>query len=222
LNGENKSAVRKLILTASGGPFFGKSKDEFEKMTAADALKHPNWEMGQKITIDSATMMNKGFEVIEARHLFGDIDIEVTVHRQSIVHSAVEFADGAVIAQMGTADMRVPISYALSLPDRWETGATKLDFANLTDLTFEKPDPKTFVLLGLAFESLRRKNSYAIMLNALNEVLVAKFLKDEIGFLDIQNTIANQLEKHNDFELATVPDILSFDSECRKSIEQQK
>jgi 1-deoxy-D-xylulose-5-phosphate reductoisomerase len=215
LNGENIKDAEKIILTASGGPFFGRSLQDLEKVTVKDALNHPNWSMGSKITIDSATMMNKGFEVIEAFHLFGKIRTEVIIHKESIIHSAVEFKDGAIIAQLGAPDMKVPISYALSLPERWETGVRRVNFFDIKNLSFAKPDLETFPLLAFAFESLERKNSYAIMLNALNEVLVQKFLEEKIAFLDIQRTIAKTLEKHKDFEITEAEDILAFDTACR-------
>ena len=213
--------VSRILLTASGGPFRGKSLKELENVSLEQALNHPNWDMGSKITIDSATMMNKGFEVIEARWLFDiDIDsIQVLVHPQSIVHSAVEFCDGSVIAQMGVPDMKVPIGLAFSYPDRLADLSEKLDmFSDGANLTFEKPDYDTFRCLSLAFEASKKGGTYPVVLNGANEVLVERFLKKEISFLDIQNTLEDVLNKHNPVYEPTLEQILEADREVRASI----
>ena len=214
-----KGAVKKLILTASGGPFFGKTLAELENVTAADALKHPNWDMGAKITIDSATMMNKGLEVIEARWLF-DVPaskIDVHVHPESIVHSMVEFADTSVIAQMGLPDMRIPISLALGYPKRLEYSGDSLDFfTEGANLHFEKPRMDVFRCLSLAYQAIEDGRSYPIALNGANEELVAMFLNKEIRFLDIQRTIERVLEAHNPVDPKSVSEILEIDREARR------
>ena len=187
LAGEMHNKVEKLILTASGGPFRTFTKEQLEHVTRQQALKHPNWSMGAKITIDSASMMNKGFEVIEAKWLF-DVtpeQIEVVVHPQSVIHSMVQFADGSVKAQLGTPDMRLPIQYAFSYPQRLSLSSQRLDFSTLSSLTFEQPDPVRFRNLALSFEALERGGNMACILNAANEVCVAAFLKERIGFLQI-------------------------------------
>ncbi len=187
--------VEKIHLTASGGPFLHLSKDEIATRTAAQALKHPNWDMGAKVTIDSATMMNKGFEVIEACHLFGvsPDDVHVVVHPESIVHSMVEFRDGAVIAQMGMPDMRVPIALALSFPQRVETGCTKLDFAKLGSLTFLEPDTERFPNLALAREAIKRGGNIPCALNAANEVAVKAYLQGRTGFYGITDLVESAM-----------------------------
>ena len=213
--------VSRILLTASGGPFRGKSLKELENVSLEQALNHPNWDMGSKITIDSATMMNKGFEVIEARWLFDiDIDsIQVLVHPQSIVHSALEFCDGSVIAQMGVPDMKVPIGLAFSYPDRLADLSEKLDmFSDGANLTFEKPDYDTFRCLSLAFEASKKGGTYPVVLNGANEVLVERFLKKEISFLDIQNTLEDVLNKHNPVYEPTLEQILEADRVVRASI----
>ena len=182
LQGAPKGSLKKIILTASGGPFFGKTTEELKNVTPADALKHPNWSMGAKITIDSASLMNKGLEVIEAVHLF-DIspdNIEVVVHRQSIVHSAVELTDGAVIAQLGTPDMRLPIQYALTYPERYDCPSGSLNLFEIGNLTFQKPDYETFKLLSLAFYAVKEDGILPAVLNAADEIAVDAFLKDKI------------------------------------------
>lgn len=198
LHGEKKAQVRKLLITASGGPFRGRSKKELEQVTPADALKHPNWDMGQKITIDSATLVNKGLEVMEARWLF-DVDLEqiqVVVQPQSVIHSMVEFCDGAVMAQLGTPDMRLPIQYALYYPDRRPLPGDRLDFWKMHELTFEQPDTDTFRGLPLAMEAARAGGTMATVFNAANERAVAKFLKEEIRFLDIYEIIGETMARH--------------------------
>ena len=198
LHGEKKAQVRKLLITASGGPFRGRSKKELEQVTPADALKHPNWDMGQKITIDSATLVNKGLEVMEARWLFDvDLDqIQVVVQPQSVIHSMVEFCDGAVMAQLGTPDMRLPIQYALYYPDRRPLPGDRLDFWKMHELTFERPDTDTFRGLPLAMEAARAGGTMATVFNAANELAVKKFLHQEINFLDIYEIIGETMARH--------------------------
>lgn len=196
LIGEDHESISKLILTASGGPFRTKSLEELEFVTKADALRHPNWDMGAKITIDSATMMNKGFEVIEARWLF-DVtpdQIEVVVHPQSIIHSMVEFKDSSVKAQLGLPDMHLPIRYALGFPKRLESNCDRMKVTDYANLTFEAPDYKKFPLLSLAFESMRRAGNIPCILNAANEIAVAAFLKEQIRFVDIARIVATTIE----------------------------
>lgn len=217
LNGESLNDVERLILTASGGPFLHTPKDDFTKITKAQALKHPNWDMGAKITIDSATMMNKGLEVMEARWLFGlDVDkINVVVHPQSIVHSMVEFVDGSVMAQMGEPDMRVPIAYALSYPRRIATAVKRLDLPKREKLTFFTPDLEKFACLRLAIEVARRGKSYAPVINAANEVAVDLFLQEKIAFNDIVYRVENCLEKHEAFALQSIDHVIEADRWAR-------
>lgn len=218
LNGERKKDVEKIILTASGGPFRGKSKEELINVTKNQALKHPNWDMGRKISIDSSTLMNKGLEVIEAKWLF-DVDVEnidIVVHPQSIIHSMVSFKDSSVMAQLGCPDMRLPIEYALTYPGRSETDFERLDLAKIATLTFEKPDMETFPCLQLAFKVLKLGGTYPTVLNAANEVLVNEFLDDKIGFYDIPYYIERSLEQHNNRSNPTLEDILEVDKETRR------
>ncbi|HWR43128.1 1-deoxy-D-xylulose-5-phosphate reductoisomerase [Sporomusa sp.] len=198
LQGENKRQIGRIILTASGGPFRGRTAAELENVTVADCLRHPNWSMGRKITIDSATLANKGLEVIEARWLFGVEyeQIDVCVHPQSIIHSMVEFVDGSVIAQMGMPDMRLPIHYALSYPERMPSGCPRLDFTTLSALTFEVPDTVNFPALKLAYDAGKRGGTMPCVFNAANEVAVHAFLNDEISFLDIPKVIGYTMESH--------------------------
>ena len=198
LNGENRGRIERIWLTASGGPFRGMTYEQLKTKRPEDALKHPNWNMGSKITIDSATMVNKGLEVMEARWLFdtGLDRIRVVLQPQSIIHSMVEFTDGAVIAQLGTPDMRLPIQYALSYPDRVPLSGDRLDFAKLGRITFEEPDPDTFRGLKLAFEAARTGGSMPTVFNAANEYAVAAFLAGRIGFTDIYEIIASSMEEH--------------------------
>ena len=207
LHGENPSQISRLLITASGGPFRGKKTEDLEKVTVQDALKHPNWAMGRKITIDSATLVNKGLEVMEAKWLFGvDLDrIDVVVQPKSIIHSMVEFVDGAVIAQLGTPDMKLPIQYALYYPERRYLPGDRLDFRKLTEITFEVPDMDTFRGLPLAMEASRRGGSMPTVFNAANERAVAAFLDEKIHFLDIYTLIeeamtAHQVKEHPDLE----------------------
>lgn len=225
LEGNNKKEIRKILLTASGGPFRGKSLKELEDVTLEEALNHPNWSMGSKITIDSATMMNKGLEVIEAKWLFGvDVDdIQILVHPQSIVHSAVEYCDGSVIAQMGVPDMRTPIALAFSYPARLENPAEKINFFKEgANLTFEEPNPKVFKCIDFAYEASRAGGSYPVVLNGANEVLVDSFLKGEIDFIDIQNTLEEILNEHTPKYNLTLEEILEVDREIRNMTMRKK
>ncbi len=222
LQGAPHGSLKKILLTASGGPFFGKTREELENVTAKEALKHPNWSMGSKITVDSATLMNKGLEVIEAVHLFGveAKDIEVLVHRQSIIHSGVEFTDGAVIAQMGTPDMKVPIQYALTYPKRG-VKFENLDLFKIGSLTFEKPDTETFRCLPLCIEAIEKGGLYPTAVNGANEESVRLFLEGKIGFLDIarlnEEAMVNAVNK-TDF---TVEDIFEADKLARQTVLSQ-
>jgi len=195
LNGENRASVHKILLTASGGPFYGKSAKECYFYTRADALRHPNWTMGAKITVDSATLMNKGLEVIEAVRLFGvsPDKIEVVIHKESIIHSMVRFRDGAVIAQMSYPDMRLPISYALTYPSREYAALAPVDFPSLGNLNFEQPDTATFKCLDYAYTALEMGGNATAVLNGANEVAVARFLNHEIGFCDIPRCVESAL-----------------------------
>ncbi len=213
--------IDKILLTASGGPFRGKKSDELEKVTVRDALKHPNWSMGNKITIDSATLCNKGLEVIEARWLFGvDLDrIQVLIHPQSIVHSGVQFVDGAVIAQMGIPDMKLPIQYALFYPDRRPMKDNRVDLFKTAALTFEEPDMETFRGLKMAIESSRIGGNMPTVFNAANEKAVSLFLKEKIGFTQIYDLIDRCMEEAEYMEDPTLEEILYTESECHKRIE---
>ena len=217
LAGEEDNKIEKIILTASGGPFRGKTLDFLAEVTREDALKHPNWVMGAKITIDSASLMNKGLEVIEAKWLF-DLDagqIDVVVHPQSIVHSMVLFEDGSVKAQMGLPDMKLPIQYALSYPARLKNNFKRLDFTNYPNLTFEKPDMVTFRNLGLAFEALKQGGNMPCIINAANEVAVAGFLNKSIGFLAMSNIIEQCMQQIVYKESPVLDDYLNTDKETR-------
>ena len=218
LVGENNNPIEKIILTASGGPFRGKKKDFLKTVTKAQALKHPNWSMGAKITIDSATLMNKGLEVIEAKWLFGvqPSQIEVVVHPQSIIHSMVQFEDGSIKAQMGLPDMRLPIQFALGFPNRLKSDFPRFDFTKYPSLTFEKPDLETFRNLNLAFEALNKGGNMPCIINAANEIAVAKFLNDEIGFLEISDLIENCMNKASFIKTPTLEDYIETDKEARR------
>ena len=212
-----ESPIEKLILTASGGPFRKFSLDEMKNVTAAQALKHPNWDMGAKITIDSASMMNKGFEVIEAKWLF-DVDadkIQVVVHPQSIVHSAVQFQDGAVKAQLGAPDMRVPIQLAMSYPVRLESSFPRIDWWDMQDLTFERPDLERFPCLAMAYEAIRRGGNAACVVNAANEVVNLAFRQEKCGFLQMAEIIQNTLDKVAYIKEPTLEDYLETDRIAR-------
>lgn len=220
---EEKSQISKIILTASGGPFRGKKKEALKDVTIADALNHPNWSMGQKITIDSATLVNKGLEVIEAKWLF-DVtpdQIEVVIQPQSVIHSMIEAVDGSVLAQLGTPDMRLPIQYALYFPERKHLGGERLNFKTLSQLTFEEPDTKTFLGLPLAYQALEEGGSVPTVLNAANERAVSKFLKGEVGFLDIYRMIQESMEHHKKIEMPTVEQILEIEQETYDWIESR-
>lgn len=214
---EPGNALEKVILTASGGPFRKFTIEELQHVTKEQALKHPNWDMGAKITIDSATMMNKGFEVIEAKWLFGvrPDQIEVVVHPQSVIHSMVQFEDGAVKAQLGVPDMRLPIQYAFSYPQRIKASFDRLDFMKMTELTFEQPDIKRFRCLGLAYEALNRGGNMACILNAANEAVVAAFLKDRIPFLRMSEIIEETMAKVAFIQTPTYEDYVTTDAEAR-------
>ncbi len=210
LNGERENHINKILLTASGGPFRGKTREELAEVTLEMALKHPNWSMGRKITIDSSTMVNKGLEVIEAKWLF-DVDpsqIEVVVQPQSIIHSMVEFDDGAVMAQLGTPDMRLPIQYALYYPKRVYLEGKRLDFSTLTEITFSKPDPDTFLGLRYAYKAIECGGSMPTVFNAANECAVAKFLNKEIQFLEIYEMIDYCMNEHTNISDPSVEQIL--------------
>ena len=199
LIGENNKEINTLILTGSGGPFRTKKISEFNSIKKEQALKHPNWSMGNKITIDSSTMMNKGLEVIEAYWLF-NIDIEkisIVIHPESIIHSMVEFTDGSIKAQLGIPSMEIPIQYALTYPNRFKSECAKLDLAKIKSLNFEKPDLRKFKCIKLAYEAIKQGGSCPVVLNIANDILVANFLNDKINFLDIPNMIEQVLEKHN-------------------------
>jgi 1-deoxy-D-xylulose-5-phosphate reductoisomerase len=218
LTGEEQNPIEKIILTASGGPFRGKDRAFLAGVTKAQALKHPNWTMGAKITIDSATLMNKGLEVIEAKWLF-DLNpeqIEVVVHPQSIIHSMVQFEDGSIKAQMGPPDMRLPIQYALGYPRRLRTDWPRFDFTQYPALTFEKPDAGTFRNLGLAFEALAKGGNLPCVVNAANEVAVAAFLKDEIGFLEISEVIEYCTARVSYVKHPQYEDYVASDREARR------
>ncbi len=218
LVGENKDDLNKIILTASGGPFRGKDKEYISKVTKVDALKHPNWSMGQKITIDSATLMNKGLEVIEAKWLF-DVDakdIDVVVHPQSIIHSMVEYKDASIKAQLGMPNMKGPIQYALSYPNRIESNDEKLNFSIYNSLTFEEPAYDNFPCLKLAFEALNHGGTYLSVLNAANEELVYAFLEGTINFYDISNIISDSLAAHKGITSPNLEQILEADRWARE------
>ena len=222
LVGEDHSEIEKILLTASGGPFRTFSLEQMRSVTAADALKHPNWEMGAKITIDSASMMNKGFEVIEAKWLFGvPVEkIEVLVHPQSIVHSAVQFTDGAIKAQLGAPDMRLPIQYALSFPERLSSDFPRANLLDLGTLTFEKPDLTRFPNLGLAYEAMRRGGNMPCVLNAANEVANLAFREGRCGFLQMSDIIAETMAKATFIAKPTYGDYVETDKEARRLAEQ--
>ena len=223
LNGEDGRAIDKILLTASGGPFRGRTYCELEKVSVEDALKHPNWAMGQKITIDSASMVNKGLEVMEARWLFGtDLDqIQVVIQPQSIIHSMVQFADGAVIAQLGTPDMKLPIQYALYYPQRRFLAGERLDFAKIGSITFEDPDLDTFLGLKYAFEAARTGGSMPTVFNAANERAVSKFLNRQIGFTDIYEIIRFCMDEHQVIASPDVDQILNTEQAVYDIIESR-
>ncbi len=224
LQGGCRCDLSKIILTASGGPFFGKTKTELSGVRAKDALKHPTWKMGAKITIDSATLMNKGLEFIEAMWLFevGPEQIEIVVHRESVLHSAVEYKDGSVICQMGVPDMRIPIQYALCCPQRPESGARHLSLTDYGCLTFQKPDYDTFDCLSACIKAAHKQDTtMAAIANAANEVAVAHFLNDSIGFLEIGSLVKSAIEDIEYHDVNTLGDVLNADSAARAYVEQK-
>jgi 1-deoxy-D-xylulose-5-phosphate reductoisomerase len=216
LNGEKKERIKKIILTASGGPFRTYSLDQMEGITVKDALKHPNWDMGAKITIDSSTMMNKGLEYIEAKWLFGvDTPVEIIVHAQSIIHSMIEFVDTSIMAQLGLPDMRVPIAYALTYPDRYECDLPSLDLASMGNLTFEAPDFERFPCLQLAIDAMEMGQTMPAILNAANEIAVQAFLDELIPYKDIAELIRMVMQNHSPSPLNDLQDVLNADQWAR-------
>ena len=224
LQGNKMNSIHKILLTASGGPFRGKKREELTGIQVEDALKHPNWEMGQKITIDSSTMVNKGLEVIEAKWLFDvSVDqIQVVVQPQSIIHSMVEYEDGAVIAQLGTPDMKLPIQYALYYPERRYLPGDRLDFSTLSQITFEKPDMETFYGLKLAYKAGREGGSLPTVLNAANELAVSKFLKREVKYLEIMEIIEDCMNAHKNIANPSLEQILQTEAETYERIESRR
>lgn len=224
LQGNEKKAIRKILLTASGGPFRGKKQEELLEIRVEDALKHPNWSMGQKITIDSSTMVNKGLEVIEAKWLFGvETDqIQVVVQPQSIIHSMVEYVDGAIIAELGTPDMKLPIQYALYYPERRYLPGERLDFWSLGKIDFEKPDMETFYGLKLAYEAGNRGGSLPTVFNAANELAVSKFLHREIKYLEIMEIIEDCMKAHKIIENPTLNEVLETEAATYERIESRR
>lgn len=216
----NKKELKKIILTASGGPFFGKTRSELENVTLEQALNHPNWSMGKKITIDSATMMNKGLEVIEAKWLFDvDVDnIDVVIHRESIIHSMVEFADNSVIAQMGVADMRIPIQYAVTYPNRFESPVKQLSLTEVSPLTFYKPDYETFTCLSQCIQAVKKCELAPVAANGANEQAVDLFLNRKIKFLQIGELVAKAVSRAGDSKITSVNDILETDRAAREFV----
>jgi len=216
----DRSEVKRLILTCSGGPFYGRKREELRSMTRADALKHPNWSMGAKITIDSATLMNKGLEFIEAMHLYAmpPEKISIVVHRESIIHSLVEYCDNAILAQMGTADMRLPIQYALSYPERILGPATELDMLSCPNLTFARPDPDTFACLGLALKAAKLGGTAGAVLNGANEAAVGLFLKERIRFVDIARLVEQAMQDIPVRAVSELEDVLEADAQARRVV----
>ena len=223
IHGEENKEIHKLLITASGGPFRGRTTEELRNVTVADTLKHPNWVMGRKITVDSATLVNKGLEVMEARWLFDmDLDhIQVVVQPQSIIHSMVEFKDGAIMAQLGTPDMRLPIQYALYYPHRRYLDGDRLDFTKLREITFEVPDMDTFRGLPMAIQASREGGSMPTVFNAANELAVKKFLEEKISFLDIYEIIAQSMERHKKIAHPDLDEILSVEQDTYQWIESR-
>lgn len=224
MNGENKKRVSKILLTASGGPFRGRKKEELKDITVEDALKHPNWSMGRKITVDSSTLVNKGLEVIEAKWLFGvePENIQVIVQPQSIIHSMVEYEDGAVMAQLGTPDMKLPIQYALFYPDRRPMDGKRIDFYELGSITFEKPDTETFKGLSMAYDAIRVGGSMPTVFNAANEMAVSLFLNRKIKFLEIYDLIQGAMENHKVVANPSVEEILEAESAAYEFIRSNR
>ena len=223
IHGEEKKEIHKLLITASGGPFRGRTTEYLKNVTVADTLRHPNWVMGQKITVDSATLVNKGLEVMEAKWLFDmDLDhIQVVVQPQSIIHSMVEFKDGAIMAQLGTPDMRLPIQYALYYPHRRYLDGDRLDFTKLREITFEVPDMETFRGLPMAIQASGEGGSMPTVFNAANELAVKKFLEEKIGFLDIYEIIAQSMDRHKKIAHPDLDEILSVEQDTYQWIESR-
>ena len=220
LQGFSHDDVKRIILTASGGPFFGKTKKELENVTLQDALKHPNWDMGAKVTIDSSTLVNKGLEVIEAKWLFG-VDaskIKVLVHRQSVIHSMVEYRDNGIIAQLGAPDMKLPIQYALTYPERLKMTGNELDFAKYASLTFDEPDTDTFYALPLAYKAAEQGGTLPTVFNSADEAAVDLFIKGKIGYTDITRLIAEAMEEIKNTPNPTVEQILETDKAARENV----
>lgn len=224
MNGENKKRVSKILLTASGGPFKGRRKEEMRDITVEDALKHPNWSMGRKITVDSSTLVNKGLEVIEAKWLFGaePENIQVIIQPQSIIHSMVEYEDGAVMAQLGTPDMKLPIQYALFYPDRRPMDGKRIDFYELGSITFEKPDTETFKGLSMAYDAIRVGGSMPTVFNAANEMAVSLFLNRKIKFLEIYDLIQGAMENHKVVTNPSVEEILEAEAAAYEFIRSNR
>lgn len=216
LRGNKISSAKKIILTGSGGPFFGKTVEQLQNVSVDEALMHPNWSMGKKITIDSATLMNKGLEYIEARWLFDIKDIEVVIHRQSVLHSAVEFDDNSVIGQLGVPDMKIPIQYALMYPERTECDVKPLSLTDYGTLTFDKPDLETFVALKSCIKAINLGYSYPCIVNAVNEVAVSAFLEGRISFLDIGRLIEKSLDCFSPKKIISYEDVIAVDTEARE------
>ncbi len=216
LRGNKISSAKKIILTGSGGPFFGRTVEQLKNVSIDEALMHPNWSMGKKITIDSATLMNKGLEYIEARWLFDIKDIEVVIHRQSVLHSAVEFDDNSVIGQLGVPDMKIPIQYALMYPERMECDVKPLSLTDYGTLTFDKPDLETFVALKSCIKAINLGYSYPCIVNAVNEVAVSAFLEGKISFLDIGRLIEKSLDCFSPKKITSYEDVLNIDTEARE------
>lgn len=221
LLGEAEKDIDKLIITASGGPFRTLSCEKMHLVTVKEALNHPNWVMGNKITIDSATLMNKGFEVIEAFHFFGNVKVEVVIHPQSIIHSMVEFCDGSVKSQMGIPDMKIPIQFALSYPDRWHSDFERMDFRKITELTFEQPDFEKFRCLQLALDCMKQGGTSTSILNAANEIAVESFLKEKIKFTQIPELIEKSINEHEFFAHPNVEEVLEADSWTRNFVRKE-
>ena len=224
MNGENRKRVSKILLTASGGPFRGKKREELADITVEDALKHPNWSMGRKITVDSSTLVNKGLEVIEAKWLFNvePENIQVVVQPQSVIHSMVEYEDGGIMAQLGTPDMKLPIQYALFYPDRRHLPGKRLDFYEMKSITFEKPDTDTFLGLPLAYRAIHAGGSMPTVFNAANEKAVALFLDKKISFLTIYDLIQGAMENHKVVENPSVEQILEAEAEAHAFVESHR
>ncbi len=224
MHGENRERISKILLTASGGPFRGRSREELKKVTIEDALNHPNWSMGKKITVDSATLVNKGLEVIEAKWLFGvePEKIQVVVHPQSIIHSMVEYVDGGIMAQLGTPDMKLPIQYALFYPDRRPMEGKRVDFYTLSSLTFEKPDTETFKGLAMAYDAIRLGGSMPTVYNAANERAVSLFLDGKLQFLEIYDLIQGAMEQHKTVLNPSVEEILEAEAQAYEYINARR